>query len=113
MAIVMVRRQCALFEGKKTVHMDYDLRRLCGLLQEEETEEPNVEMKARMGRQIVATLPAKFKSDNQGRYVAVTFSNKVLAVCDTLEALNRELANQDLKENYYIKRIGYLAITQV
>ena len=77
-------------------------------------EEPNaVELRARLGRQIVATLPAKFLAENNGRYVAVTYTGRVLAVCDTLEDLNSELARQQPKENYYLERIGYRAITQI
>jgi len=76
-------------------------------------EETAVEMKAKLGRQIVSNLPAQFRADNRGRFVAVTFTGKKLAVCDTLEALNKEIAEKKIKENYYIERIGYDIITQI
>jgi ParB family chromosome partitioning protein len=69
--------------------------------------------KADLGRQIVSNLPFEFLSKNHGRFVAVTFTRKILAVCDTLEALNRKIAEKDMKENYYIARIGYATIAQI
>jgi len=71
------------------------------------------ELRATLGRQIVANLPAKFKAENNGRFIAVTFTGTVLAVCDTLEALNQELAKKHLKENYYLERLGYSTITRI
>lgn len=79
----------------------------------EESKGTNVERKAEMGRAIVAELATDFMQRNQGRFIAVTFRKKVLAVCDTLEALNKELARGDIKENYYIERIGHDVIAQV
>jgi hypothetical protein len=77
-------------------------------------EQPStVELRAVLGRQIVSELPKGFKSKNYGRFVAVTFTGKVLAVCDTLESLNNEIVKKNLKENYYIERIGYRTITQI
>ena len=80
---------------------------------EYEYEEPDVEMRARLGRQIVSNLPIRFRENNKGRFIAVTFRGQVLSVCDTLESLNRELAGRKIEENYYIERIGYTAIAQV
>ena len=77
-------------------------------------EEPNiVELRASLGKQIISELPVKFRLQNKGRFVAITFSRKVLAVCDTLEDLNKAIAKMTLKENYYIERIGYSTITQI
>ena len=77
-------------------------------------EEPNiVELRASLGRQIISELPAKFTLNNKGRFIAVTFSRKILAVCDTLEDLNLQIAKKKLKENYYIERLGHDAITQI
>ena len=77
-------------------------------------EEPNiVELRAALGKQIISELPAKFSSKNTGRFVAVTFTRKILAVCDTLEDLNKQIAKKKLRENYYIERIGYSTITQI
>jgi hypothetical protein len=78
-----------------------------------EYEESDVEMRARLGRQIVSNLPIQFRENNKGRFIAVTFRGRVLSVCDTLESLNRELAGRKIEENYYIERIGYTAIAQV
>lgn len=77
-------------------------------------EEPNiVELRAAMGRQIISALPARFRSENNGRFIAVTFTGKILAVCNTLEALNKEIASKHLKENYYIERLGHNTIAQI
>jgi len=77
-------------------------------------EEPSaVELRATFGRQIVSKLPTEFRSENNGRFIAITFTGKVLAVCDTLESLNKEIAKKTLKENYYIERIGYSTIAQI
>jgi len=89
---------------------DFNLRR--SLLAD--FEEPDiVELRAVMGRQIISALSARLKSDNNGRFIAVTFTRRVLAICDTLEALNREIAGMHLKENYYIERFGYSTIAQI
>lgn len=78
------------------------------------SEEPStVELKADLGRYIVANLSSVFKSKNHGRFVAVTFSGKILTVCNTLETLNNEIAKKKMKENYYIARIGYNTIAQL
>ena len=77
-------------------------------------EEPNVvEVRATLGRQIVSYLPAQFRKENNGRFVAVTFTGRVLAVCNTLGSLNKEIAEKNLKENYYIERLGYSEIAQI
>jgi len=77
-------------------------------------EEPNVvEARATLGRQIISNLPMRFREENNGRFIAVTYTGKVLAVCNTLEALNKEIAKMHLKENYYIERLGYSTIAQI
>lgn len=77
-------------------------------------EEPNaVELRANLGRQVVSKLPTRFRIENNGRFIAVTYTGKVLAVCNTLEALNKEIAEMHLKENYYIERLGFSTIAQI
>jgi len=80
-------------------------------------EKPSiVQLRASLGKGIVANLPAAFKKKNEGRFVAVTFSGSIIAVCDTLEALNKEIVKKKLRENrenYYIERIGYPVVTQI
>lgn len=73
----------------------------------------SVELRANLGRQIVSELPAKFRIENNGRFIAVAYTGKVLAVRNTLEALNKEIAEKHLKENYYIERLGHSTITQI
>ena len=89
---------------------DPDLRK-CLVTETEDLDA--VELRANLGRQIVSNLAFKFVLENRGRFVAVTFTGKTLAVCDTLVALNKEIAKKDLKENYYIARIGYSTIAQI
>lgn len=79
-----------------------------------ETVEPNTpESRAKLGRQIVSDLPTKFKLQNKGKFIAITYTGKILAVCKTLESLNKEIIKKGPKENYYIERLGYDAITQL
>ena len=80
-------------------------------------EQPStVKLRASLGKEIVSHLQTTFKQKNNGRFLAVTLSGKVIAVCDSLEALNKEIVKKKLRENrenYYIERIGYPAVTQI
>jgi len=76
-------------------------------------EEPSVEFRAKRGKEIVSRLDGKFRSDNEGHYVAVTLRGRVLAVSDTLETLNKKLANMKIRENYHIERLGHDVITEI
>jgi hypothetical protein len=77
-------------------------------------EEPNaVELRSTLGREIVSNLPRSFKKENNGRFVAVTYTSKVLAVCDSLDALHTKLAKINPNENYYIARLGYSTVAQI
>ena len=73
----------------------------------------DVVLKAQIGRQIVSRFPESFLEENRGRFVAVTFKGKFLTVSDTLHDLIEELSTLDLKEDYYIERIGYKSIAQI
>lgn len=116
MALMLEKRdfyRCPLLDTKFPFYhvLDPRLRFRPSLITVEEPA--NVEVKAMLGRQIVSNLPLHFRMDNKGRFVAVTFTGNILAVCDTLEDLNKELVRKDIKENYYIERIGYSAIAQI
>jgi hypothetical protein len=77
-------------------------------------EEPSaVELRASLGREIVASLPRLFREKNNGQFVAVTYTGKVLTVCSNLEELNKKIAEMHLHENYYIERLGYATIAQI
>jgi len=79
-----------------------------------ELEEPDsVELKASLGRRIVSSLPKRFIEDNKGRFIAITFTRKILAVTDTLRELHEKIIESELKENYYIERIGHKSIAQI
>jgi hypothetical protein len=107
-----IRCSCFGLYERKLVSDKYDFGFRRSLF--EDTEELNaVELRAILGRQIVSKLSTRFRTENNGRFVAVTYTGKVLAVCDTLEALNKEIAKKDLKENYYIERLGYSTIAQI
>lgn len=100
-----------LYESQTPYTSYFDLLK-CHL--RELVEEPNTfELKADLGRQIISNLSTDFKLKNNGKFTAVTFTSKILAVCNTLEELNRKLAKIDLTENYYIERIGFKTIAQV
>lgn len=100
------------FYKKKLVSDKYDFGLWRSSLKNIE-ELNDVDLRAILGRQIVSKLRNRFRIQNNGRFIAVTYTNKVLAVCDTLEALNKEIAGKNLKENYYIERLGYSAIAQI
>ena len=104
---------CSSYVGRKW-HVLTHLDRLCsGLLPELEQKELKTEMMAKKGKQIISNLPTKFQSDNYGKFVAVTFTGKILVICDSLEELYREIAKKNLKENCYIERIGHNVIAQI
>ena len=112
MALLLEKGYCPYRSYETQIYNKYD--RVLWKCFMGEWEEPSaVELKADLGRQIVSNLPFEFLSKNHGRFVAVTFTRKILAVCDTLEALNRKIAEKDMKENYYIARIGYATIAQI
>jgi len=88
----------------------------CGLrrsLSKEIEELSAVDLRAILGRQIVSKLSTQYRLENNGRFIAVTYTSKVLAVCNTLESLNKEIAGMHLKENYYIERLGHNTIAQI
>ena len=100
------------FYERKLVSDKYDFGLRKSL--SEDLEEPSaVDLRAILGRQIVSKLPTRFRSENNGRFIAVTYTGKVLAICDTLESLNKEIAKKNLKENYYIERLGHSTIAQI
>ncbi|MCJ7423691.1 hypothetical protein MUP01_05420 [Candidatus Bathyarchaeota archaeon] len=103
---------CFGFCERKLVSDKYDFGFRRSLL--EDTDELSaVDLRAILGRQIVSGLPTPFRIRNNGRFIAVTFTGKILAVCDTLESLNEEIARKNLKENYYIERLGHSTIAQI
>jgi len=114
MALILEKRShCSFGEERISPFCSkYDLDLWKSLLVDYE-ELSVVELKANMGRQIVSKLPVRFRKENRGRFIAVTFTGKVLVVSDTLEALNKEIAKKNMKENYYIERIGYESIAQI
>ena len=108
------RCPCSGFYERKILssYSKYDLG-LRRLLLGEYEEPTGVELRATLGRQIVSNLPTRFRKENNGRFIAVTYTGKVLAVCNTLEALNKEVGEKHIKENYYIERFGHSTITQI
>ena len=77
-------------------------------------EEPNeVTIKAERGALMVSQLPDNFKAINSGKFIAMTFSGKILAIRENLKDLNEQLAKIDVMENYYIERIGFGIMTQI
>lgn len=106
--------RCACFGlyGRKLLSSKYDLSLRRSVLADYE-ELNAVELRAIFGRQIVSNLSASFRKENNGRFIALTYTGKVLAVCNTLEALNKEIAEMHLKENYYIERLGFSTIAQI
>jgi hypothetical protein len=77
-------------------------------------EQPSsIQLRANLGRQIISRLPTSYKVKNKGRFIAVTFTGRIIAVNDTLEVLNKNVARMGLKENYYIARLGFDEIAQI
>jgi hypothetical protein len=103
---------CFGFYGRRLLANKYD----CGLRRplSVNPEEPNaVEFRAMIGRTIVSALKKQFRIENNGKFVAVAYTGRVLAVCGNLEELNQKIAGMQLKENYYIERLGHSTITQI
>lgn len=73
----------------------------------------NLDREIELGEKLISHLPAEFKSKNRGKFIAITYDNKILAVCDSLAILNEELCRIDPHQNYYIARIGYDSIARI
>ena len=68
----------------------------------------SLELRVALGKEIVSKLPNKMKRENNGRFIAITLkSGKVIAICDSIESLNKQIRTQQIRENYYIERLGY------
>jgi hypothetical protein len=104
---------CFGFRERKLVLDKYDFHFRVPLSADIE-EISDVDLRATLGRQIVSKLLSpEAKSKYKGRFIAVTYTGKILAICDTLEVLNQRITKMHLEENYYIERVGYSTITQI
>lgn len=66
-----------------------------------------------LGRKMILKLPAKFKEENHGKFVAIGLkSGKVLAIKDSLEEMHEELAAKRPKEDYYLEHLGFEYVTE-
>jgi len=106
------RCPCLGFYEKKLVSNKYDFD-LWGCRSEGLEELSATDLRVMLGKQIIAQLPAHFRLENKGQFIAVTYTGKVLAVCNSLEALNGKIAQMHPKENYYIERLGHPTIAQI
>lgn len=75
--------------------------------------ESMLQREARLGEKTVSTLPKRFLQDNHGKYLAIYYSGKVLAIADTLGELNDKLAEAKPRENYYLCRLGYPSLCRI
>jgi len=75
----------------------------------------DLESKVKLGQKINDNLPDKFKRENKGKFIAITFDGHLLALGETLESLNQRLASMsaELHENYYIGRIGFTSTAEI
>jgi hypothetical protein len=76
-------------------------------------EPDTIEMRVSLGKDIISHLPEAFKQRNKGRFLAVTLSGNVVAVCPSLEALNEEIVRKQIRENYYIERLGHSTMADI
>ena len=72
-----------------------------------------IEVKPKMGEQLIEQLPVDFKQRNLGKFIAITFEGQIVAVKESLESLNEYLAHNEPTEDYYLARIGYNSIAQI
>ena len=65
------------------------------------------------GEELVGGLSSRFLKRNHGKYMAITYGGKILALERTLEKLNGRLSKIEIKENYYLCRIGFSSLGRV
>jgi len=75
--------------------------------------ERQLEREVKLGEKLIDNLPSDFKSKNMGKFIAITYDGKILAVCDSLLELNEELCCIKPNENYYLARIGHSSICKL
>jgi len=80
---------------------------------EEVTLDSILREEADLGEKVVNALPKRFLRRNHGKYLAITYSGKRLALEDTLGELNEHLAREMPDENYYVCRIGYPSLSRI
>lgn len=66
-----------------------------------------------LGRKLVSKLPAKFREENHGKFIAIGLkSSNILAIKDSLEEMHKELALNRPKEDYYLEHLGFEYVTE-
>jgi len=66
-----------------------------------------------LGRKLVSKLPPTLREENRGKFIAVGLkSGKVLAIKDSLEGMNQELAMNRPNEDYYLEHLGFEYVTE-
>ena len=66
-----------------------------------------------IGKTLIDNMSAKFLKKNQGKFVAITLHGVILNIQDTLQELNEKLGKLELKENFYIEKIGSDVMTTI
>ena len=85
-------------------------------LRQIEFEVPKInptELKAIKGMEIINAMPLEFKKRNRGKFIAITYTGKILLLSESLISLNEGLSKIEIDENYYIDKIGYKTITKI
>lgn len=81
---------------------------------EEETSRSGPEFEVSLGERLVALLPEEFVHRNQGKFIAISFTNgSVLCVAPTLAELNTEMVRRKIRENCYVKKLGSDAVATI
>lgn len=112
------KRQTCLANG------DHYPRRICRAenifwppIGHREVETPSLqeslEIEAKLGEELISRLPHELKSRNIGKFIAITYDNKILAICDSLEILNEKLRHEKPRQNYYMAKIGHDSIARI
>ncbi|GAF75600.1 unnamed protein product [marine sediment metagenome] len=73
----------------------------------------NKQIRIQLGKQIVASLPIKTLKENFGKFIAVSFSGKIITINESFQELNKEIISQGLTENFYVTRIGHESLTNI
>ena len=82
-------------------------------LTQEQVKRLDFDAMVNLGRKLVSKLPLKFREENRGKFVAVGLkSGKVLAIKDSLDSMNQELAVNRPNEDYYLEHLGFEYVTE-
>ncbi|MPZ08358.1 MAG: hypothetical protein GEU26_18415 [Nitrososphaeraceae archaeon] len=66
-----------------------------------------------VGRALISELPEDYKVKNRDRFIAIDYGGNIMVEADTLEELDAELDQKNVRIDCYIDRLGHNYITRL